>query len=132
MSKVASSKIQVSSKASFRKLVAWQKAIILVKAIYQISASFPKEEVYGLTSQLKRAAVSIPSNIAEGSSRQSHVEFIRFINIARGSLAEVETQLEIAKELEFINLEELSALSLKTEEIGRLLSGLRSSLENKN
>lgn len=117
-------KIQDSGKkkSSFRNLIAWQKSIAFVKAVYLVTAKFPKDETYGLTSQIKRAVISIPSNIAEGSSRKSPLEFIRFLNIAKGSLAEVETQLEIAKELSFISEQELESLTESTEEMGRLIS----------
>lgn len=81
------------------KLLAWQEAITLVKEIYEITSHYPKEELYGLTAQMRRAAVSVPSNIAEGAARDSSAEFARFLVIARGSLSELETQLLIAKEL---------------------------------
>lgn len=90
---------------SYKDLIVWQKAIKLAVMIYQITSSFPKEEVYGLTSQLRRAAVSIPSNIAEGRHRGSRKDFLQFLRIAYASGAEVETQLLIAKEV--IGLENL-------------------------
>ena len=89
---------------SYRELIVWQKAIDLVVAIYRITQSFPREEAFGLTSQLRRAAVSIPSNIAEGQGRRSAKEFQRFLDIARGSLQEVETQLLIANRLHYLCL----------------------------
>ena len=85
-----------------RDLVAWQKAMSLVRDIYRHSENFPKHEVYGLASQLRRAAVSIPSNVAEGANRNSRREFHQFVGTARGSLAEVETQVEIARDLAYV------------------------------
>lgn len=80
-------------------LLAWQESITLVKQVYEISSHFPKEEIYGITSQMRRAAISVPSNIAEGAARDSLAEFGRFLIIARASLSELETQFFIAKEL---------------------------------
>jgi len=80
------------------KLLAWQESVSLVKQVYEISARYPKEELYGLTSQIRRAAISVPSNIAEGAARDSSTEFARFLIIARGALSELETQLLIAKD----------------------------------
>ena len=85
---------------SYRDLIAWQKAINLVTEVYNLTKKFPQSEVYGLTNQLRRAWVSIPSNIAEGSSRKSTLEFMRFLKIAQGSLAELETQIIIARILD--------------------------------
>lgn len=102
-----------------------------VKAIYEIISHFPKEELYGLSSQLKRSAISIPSNIAEGSSKRSTREFIRFLNISYGSLAEAETQLYLAIDLGFVSQEKVKPLFLEAEELGRMLNGLINSLESK-
>ncbi len=88
---------------SFRDLDVWKRAIQLVKEIYLITKGFPKEEIYGLTSQMRRAAVSIPSNIAEGKTRQSKSEYIQFLYIALSSTSELETQVVISKELKYIN-----------------------------
>src|SRR5271165_2329316 len=90
---------------SYRDLVAWQKAMDLVTAIYQITASFPKEELYGLTSQRRRAAVSVPSNIAEGQGRHGVAEFRHFLRQAGGSLMELESQVMIAERLCYLNSE---------------------------
>jgi four helix bundle protein len=106
-------------------LVAGQKAMELVTRVYQVTQNFPKNEMYGLTSQIRRAAVSIPSNVAEGYSRNSRNEFHHFVGQSRGSLAEVETQIEIAANLEYLTAEERSDLLGLTERIGRLLTGLR-------
>ncbi|HZG51052.1 MAG TPA: four helix bundle protein [Pyrinomonadaceae bacterium] len=91
---------------SHRDLIAWQKAMKLVVAVYKLSKNFPKEELYGLTSQLRRAAVSIPANIAEGQGRRSKTEFKQFLGHARGSLLEPDTHLELALRLEYLNLTE--------------------------
>ena len=115
---------------SYKDLIAWQKAMLLVKNIYEIAKTFPKEEIYALTSQIKRSAVSIPSNISEGSSKRSINEFIRFLNISYGSLCELETQIQIAEIVGYINSS--SEIMNQTSELGKILNGLISSLENKN
>jgi len=94
---------------SFRDLVAWQKAMELVMAIYRLGQQSPKEEIFGLTSQVRRAAVSIPNNIAEGLGKSSKGEFQQYLHHARGSLAEVETQLLIASNLGYVNDQELKS-----------------------
>lgn len=116
---------------SYRDLKVWQKARLLVTTIYQLSASFPREELYGLTSQIRRASISVPSNIAEGSAKGSTREFIRFVGIAYGSLAEIETQLFLATDLKYITDEALQTALVETAEIGRMLNGLQRSLETK-
>jgi four helix bundle protein len=108
-----------------RDLVAWRKAMGLVRDIYRSTAEFPKHEMYGLASQLRRAAVSIPSNLAEGYGRNSRTELHQFVGMARGSLAEVETQLEIAGDLGYLRPEHAADLLERTAEIGRMLTGLR-------
>ena len=115
----------------FNDLIVWQKSMVLVECIYLATASFPKEEIYGLTSQIRRAAVSIPSNIAEGQSRHSTKEFLRFLSIALGSRSEVETQLLIASRLRYISPETTSELIADLDEVGRLLRGLVSSLRQR-
>lgn len=107
-----------------KDLEVWQKGILLVTDIYQLTNNFPKEELYGLTNQIRRAAVSIPSNIAEGSARQSNKEFIQFLHIALGSLMELETQLIISKNIFFISEEMMAEKQLKIEELGKMLNGL--------
>ena len=113
---------------NYRDLVAWQKATDLVVAIYRVTKTFPKEEVYGLTAQLRRCAVSIPSNIAEGQGRGSDKEFGRFLQIAYGSLRELETQLIIAQRLEYLDRVEVERLLADAAEIGRLINGLMNTL----
>lgn len=90
---------------SYRELIAWQKAMELVKAVYAVTTRFPREEIFGLSSQLKRASVSVPSNIAEGQGRYSTKEFMRHLSIAYGSLMEVETQIMIAQSLNYFDIE---------------------------
>lgn len=111
-------------------LRAWQEAMTLVKDVYQITASFPKEEIYALTSQMRRAAVSIPSNIAEGAARTGDKEFLQFLSISRGSLSELETQLIIAKELGYMQASE--DIKLKIDGLFGLLGGLMKSIRTRN
>jgi len=103
----------------------------LVKALYSIIVKLPKEEKYGLSAQMKRAAISIPSNIAEGHARYSTREFIRFISIAHGSIAELETQLILTKELDLLSEEVILPLLVQLDVIGKMLRGLSKSLQNK-
>lgn len=116
---------------SFKDLLVWQQSIDLTANIYALTSSFPKSELFGLSSQIQRATVSVPSNIAEGHARDSTKEYLRFISIALGSQAEVETQLVIANKLLFLNNEILGELLGKTGEIGRMLRGLQKSLKAK-
>jgi len=102
---------------SYKDLHVWQEAIFLVKAIYLACDEFPKKEQYTLTSQMCRAAISIPSNIAEGKGRQSDKEFIQFLHHSRGSLCELETQVLIAKELQYINEGKYAELTKQCESI---------------
>jgi four helix bundle protein len=113
---------------SYKDLVAWQKAMDLVTATYRSTAGFPREEQFGLTSQLRRAAVSIPSNIAEGQGRLSEKEFRHFLGQARGSVMEVETQIQIAKNLGYIQADKTKELLNSCAEVGRILNGLLASI----
>jgi four helix bundle protein len=113
---------------NFRELIAWQKSLDLVEETYQASKSFPKYEFYGLTSQIRRAAVSIPSNIAEGQGRDSTREFRHHLSIAYGSLCEVQTQIFIAQRLTYLKDEQVIRLLGMTDEVGRLINGLSNSL----
>lgn len=113
---------------SYKDLVAWQKAMELVTATYRASAKFPKDELFGLTSQLRRAAVSVPSNIAEGQGRLSEREFRYFLGQSRGSLMEVETQVQIAENLGYLQAEEVKVLLKSCAEVGRILNGLIASI----
>jgi four helix bundle protein len=115
---------------TYKDLIVWQKAMDLAEQTYKLTKGFPKEETYGLTSQLRRAVVSVPSNIAEGQARQSTAEFKNFLSIAQGSLAEVETQLLLAIRFEYLTQQQAApALSLR-EEISKMLASLRSKLGN--
>ena len=114
---------------SYRDLIAWQKGMELVGMIYELTRGLPKEEQFGLTSQLRRAAVSVPSNIAEGQSRFSKPDFSRFLMMARGSISEIETQLFICVQLGYLRPESIEpALQLATE-CGKIVNGLRDSLK---
>lgn len=109
---------------TYKDLEAWQLSIALVVEIYRGTASFPREEMFGLTSQMRRAAVSVASNIAEGKGRFSDRELAQFLAVARGSVFEIETQIVIALKLGFIANNEASKLSNRCAEVGRLLNGL--------
>jgi four helix bundle protein len=113
---------------NFRELIAWQKALNLVEEPYKASKSFPKDELYGLTSQIRRAVVSIPSNIAEGQGRDSTREFRHHLSIAYGSLCEVQTQIFIAQRLTYLKEEQVIGLLGMTDEVARLINGLSNSL----
>jgi four helix bundle protein len=109
---------------SYRDLIAWQKAMRFVKEIYEVTKRFPTEERYGLTNQLRRAAVSVASNIAEGQARFSQKEFHHFLSLSRGSLVEIETQLLIAGDLSYLQPAKADALLALAEELGEVLNGL--------
>ncbi len=110
-----------------KQLDTWQQAMQLVKMVYGVTATFPREELFGLTSQMRRAAISIPSNIAEGAGRSGSKEFAHFLDIARGSLSELDTQLEIAVMLGYLS----AALPVmaQTQRVGALLTGLQKSIK---
>lgn len=115
--------------ANFKELLVWQKFINFVTEIYELTNDFPKDEMYGLTSQIRRASISIPSNIAEGNSRRSVADYLQFLKIARGSCAEVETQLIIAQNLKFLSEEHYLKLNQDIIEISKMLNGLINSLK---
>ena len=115
-----------------RDLLVWQKSMALVTDIYRVTQTFPKNELYGLTNQIRRAAVSVPSNLAEGHGRTSRKEFHHFIGQARGSLTEVETQLEIARNLNYLQADEAKELLERASEVARMLNGLRAWCESPN
>jgi four helix bundle protein len=115
---------------SFRDLIVWQKAMSLATDIYRLTRDFPKSEMYGLTSQVQRAAVAVPSDIAEGKGRLSKREFVQFLAKARGSLHEVDTQLEISRNLEYLDAAKFEDLSKRCNEVGRLLNGLIKSVRS--
>jgi four helix bundle protein len=116
---------------SYQDLEAWKLGIGLTKSVYRATASFPDAERYGLVSQLRRASVSIPSNIAEGWGRGTTAEYARFLRVARASLFEIETQLIIAAELGFLAEHEREGMNEETKQFGRVLSGLLRSIESK-
>jgi four helix bundle protein len=115
---------------SFRDLNIWQKGIDLVKDIYKETQNFPREELYGLTNQIRRAAISIPSNIAEGHIRQHRAEFKQFLSVALGSLAELETQVVISKELNYMSPEISQNLIDQMSSLGKMIRGLTKKLTN--
>jgi four helix bundle protein len=116
---------------SYRELIAWQKAMDLVELVYSASRNWPREELYGLTSQIRRAAVSIPSNIAEGQGRTSSREFLHHLSIARGSLLETETQVLLAQRLDYLPTGIATNLLALSDEVSRLVTGLSKSLQER-
>jgi len=116
---------------SYKDLEVWQLAMDLAENVYTITKEFPREEIYGLTSQLRRAAVSIPSNIAEGQGRKSTKEFLQFLSIAYGSLCEVETQLLLSVRLGYVDSSRLENTDPLCQSVGRMLNGLMRSLRTK-
>ena len=107
---------------TFRDLLIWQKSTSLVTEIYHLTNSFPKEEIYGLSSQIRRSAISIPSNIAEGYGRDGNSDYLRFLNISISSLFEIQTQLEISYNLKYINQIQFNKTNGESREIERMLS----------
>jgi four helix bundle protein len=116
---------------SFKDLRVWQEAMKFAFEVYRSTTQFPKHELYGLSQQLRRAAVSVPSNIAEGKGHRSDGEFGHFLLHARGSLLEVQTQIMIAEELQYVSAEEAKRLLAASDAIGRSLNGLINSLREK-
>lgn len=114
---------------SYRDLIAWQRALNLSVEVYKVTGAFPREEIYGLISQMRRAAVSIPSNIAEGYGRNSRTEYRHFLGIARGSVLELLTQLAIAKRLGLAKPEPLEKVELLAEEVGKIIWAIRKKLD---
>lgn len=112
----------------YKDLIAWQKAMDLVVEIYTATDQFPSRERFSLTDQIRRAAVSVPSNIAEGQAHFSKREFLHFLRHARGSLAEVETQMLLAQRLKYLSSNEAERISKSVDELGRIMSGLIRSL----
>jgi four helix bundle protein len=116
---------------NLKELKIWNKAIDLSVAVYKATSNFPREEVYGLTSQIRRSAVSVPSNISEGAGRNSNKEFIHFLGIANGSSYELQTQLIISNKLELITNETLQSLLKEIEEIQKMTYTFQNTLNNK-
>ncbi|HVR35976.1 MAG TPA: four helix bundle protein [Methylomirabilota bacterium] len=117
---------------SFRDLLVWQKGIALTKDIYALTQRFPTDEKFGLVSQLRRAAVSVPSNIAEGQARRSSAEFSQFLSVSLGSLAELETQLIIVKELQLAAERQVDPLIAQVHELQKMLHSLRAKLTTRH
>lgn len=115
---------------NYRDLIVWKRSVDLVGTIYSSTRSFPREEIYGITSQIRRAGVSIPVNIAEGQARNSRGEFRQFLGIAQGSLAELETLLTISGNLAYLTSRDVERLLNDCAEIARLLAGLKKSLQD--
>jgi len=124
--------VAMGSINSFKDLIAWQKGMDVVEEVYKISASFPRHEQFGLTAQVRRAAVSIPSNVAEGFARPGKADYIRFLDISRGSANEVETQLMVAERLKFASTERTGRVVQLVNEVQRVLKGLVDSIERNN
>jgi four helix bundle protein len=116
---------------NYADLIAWQKAMLLAESVYTMTQKMPREELYGLTSQMRRAAVSIPSNIAEGEGRRTHGQFLHLLGVSYGSLRELETQVVLAYRLRFISDEQSTMLTEQCGEVGRLLNGLMKSLSHR-
>jgi four helix bundle protein len=112
----------------YKDLLVWQKSMVLARETYKVTASFPADERFGLTSQMRRSAVSVPSNIAEGQARQGAREFLQFLSHASGSLAELDTQILLSIELGYAKDERAKALQDKVTELQKMMSGLRRSL----
>ncbi len=120
-------KEKVSAK-NYRELIVWQDAIKIAKAVYLLTGKFPKQEIYALADQLRRAAVSVPSNIAEGQARKSPGDFRRFLHIALGSLAEVDTQLILAQEFGYLSKEDIDPMDMEIQNLRKKLYALINSL----
>jgi four helix bundle protein len=116
----------------FKELKVWQKGRVLVKEIYKTTHTFPKDELFGITSQMRRAAVSIPTNVAEGCGRNSDKELNRFLDIANGSAFELETLVILCFDLEFFSQNEFEKFDAKLNEIQKMIFGLKNSLRNSN
>jgi four helix bundle protein len=114
---------------SYRDLIAWQKAMVLVTHVYRVTEEFPRREMYGLTRQVREAAVSVPSNIAEGKGRKTKKDYAQFLYRARGSLLETQTQLEVSCNLEFLARDRFEVIFKQACEVGKVLSGLITSVE---
>ena len=116
---------------TYRDLVVWQKSMKMVQDVYRLTRDFPKEEIYGITAQIRKCSISIPSNIAEGYGRRSTQDYLRFLKISSGSLYELQTQLEIVFQLNYIAKEDFDLIYEISREIERMLSSLITKLERK-
>jgi four helix bundle protein len=113
---------------SYRDLLVWQRAMELVAECYRLTQKFPKNEEFGLKAQMRRAAISIPSNIAEGHTRHHGKEFVQFLYLVLGSLAELETQLELSRVLAYLDIDESEKVIGSCQELGRMLNGLKNAI----
>jgi four helix bundle protein len=121
---VAGEVMRMTTSSSFQDLRIWQDSMDLTEETYRVTGGFPKHELYGLVSQMRRAAVSVPSNIAEGKGHRSDLEFVRFLLHARGSLLELQTQVLIARRLQYLSMEKAAELCRRSDAIGRGLNAL--------
>ncbi len=117
--------------STYKDLIVWQKAIQLVTDVYALTKTFPADERFGIISQINRAVISVPSNIAEGWSRELSKNYLQFLRVSRGSLMEVETMILISKNLNYINEKDFIEINKKTEEVGKILQGLIKSVQQK-
>lgn len=117
---------------SYRDLQVWQKGIVLVTEVYLLTNKFPKEELYALTSQIKRCAVSIPSNIAEGFGRRHKQDYVRFLEISRSSLYELQTQVEISKNIKYLSEDEMNTVLEKCKELEKMLNSFIKTITQSN
>jgi four helix bundle protein len=117
---------------SYRDLLVWQRAMELVILVYRVSSEFPRQETYGLTSQIRRASISVPSNIAEGYGRATRKEYLQFLSIAQGSLKELETQAILAERLNYATTAQVEKLLAEAERVGKMLGSLIRSLKTEN
>jgi four helix bundle protein len=116
---------------SYRDLIVWQRSVDLIVSVYDLTSQFPSDERFGLTSQVRRASVSIAANIAEGSGRDTRSDLLRFLSMARGSIREVETLLIVGERLQFTTASKTAVARNNLEEVGKMLTGLRASLRSK-
>ncbi len=123
--------METSKIKSYRELLIWQKSIQVVTNIYKLTRDFPKEELFGITSKMRRCAISIPSNIAEGFGRNSQGDFKRFLNISLGSIYELQTQIEISQNLEYLNTENYKYLMESCVELEKMMNSLVSKIKAK-
>lgn len=123
VSQIATMRQETSDQVGYKKLIVWYKSHLLVKQIYKVTVNFPKSELFGLTSQMRRCSVSVPANIVEGYSRKSIKEKLNFYNIARSSLSELEYYIDLSFELDYILEEQYKELLMARAEVGRLLNG---------
>jgi four helix bundle protein len=118
-------------RSNHKDLILWQKAMVLATDVHRLTAKLPKHEIFGLTSQMRRSAVSIPSNVAEGAARRTTRDFIGFLHIARGSFAELETQLLLSRRIGYIDRSDLEPIMASMDEVGRLLNAVISGLKRR-